>query len=87
MGNALGTVVEGSSGGAWVIGNETLDPSRAPIGWATGCCLGSRSFGDAEQVGAHNKAAMQAKTTRLSLSIGEIYTCVSTLLGMGNKVA
>ena len=69
-------------------GNETLYPSRARMGRAMGGRLSSRSFGNAVQVGAHEKAATQASTTRLNRAISMAEACdVSTLSGVVKRVA
>ena len=60
-----GTVFEGSGGGAWVMGNETFDHSRASMDRVMGDRLAGRPLGDAEQIGANEKAAIKIRSTGL----------------------
>lgn len=69
-----GTVFEGSGGGAWVMGNETFDHSRASMDRVMGDRLAGRPLGDAEQIGANEKAAIKTSSTGLKTFTGMAQT-------------
>ena len=82
-----GTVFEGSGGGAWVTGNVPFDQSLASMDGVMGDRLAGRPLGDAEPMGANDKAAMKISSTELKTFTAMAQNRISTLLGVGQGVA